>query len=104
MDEGEHMKLVLHGLSSLMKDDNGAPEHLNLNKGVSSYVIPHFAHALFRDYLFNSSRSGPFHVDPQECKKPGYCTELRTHYAIDSVLEVSNSYDIPSQPIVYSQS
>jgi hypothetical protein len=63
MDEGQ-LKLVLHGLSSLMKDENVE----RLNKGVSSYVIPHFAHASFRDYLFDSSRSGPFHVDQQECK------------------------------------
>ena len=59
MEEGE-LKLVLRGLSSLMKDEN--EEYLPLNKGVS-YVIPHFAHASFSDYLFNSSRSGPFHVN-----------------------------------------
>ena len=37
-----------------------------LNAGAASYVIPHFAHASFSDYLFNSSRSGPFHVNRQE--------------------------------------
>ena len=37
-----------------------------LNKAVISYVIPHFAHASFSDYLFNPSRSGPFHVNRQE--------------------------------------
>ena len=58
MEEGE-LKLVLRGLSSLM-DENGK----YLDKG--SYVIPHFAHASFRDYLFDSSRSGPFHVNRQE--------------------------------------
>ena len=53
--------IMLHGLSSLM-DKNGE----GLNK--ESYVIPHFAHASssFGDYLFDSSRSGPFHVNRQE--------------------------------------
>ena len=67
MEEGE-LKLVLCGLLSLMKDENIE----RLNKGVisetesESYVIPHFAHASFSDYLFDSSRSGPFHVNQQE--------------------------------------
>ena len=66
MEEGE-LKLVLGGLSSLMvdeleNDDNGGC----LNEGVISYVIPHFAHASFSDYLFDSSRSGTFHVNRQE--------------------------------------
>ena len=60
MEEGE-LKLVLSGLSSLM-DGNGE----RLHNGVISYVIPHFAHASFRDYLFDSSRSGPFYVNRQE--------------------------------------
>ena len=60
MEEGE-LKLVLSGLSSLM-DGNGE----YLHEGVISYVIPHFAHASFRDYLFDSSRSGPFHVNLKE--------------------------------------
>ena len=60
MEEGE-LKLVLRGLSSLM-DEKGEC----LNKGVVSNAIPHFAHASFGDYLFNSSRSGPFHVNRQE--------------------------------------
>ena len=59
MEEGE-LKLVLRGLSSLMEE-----EILN-NRLSLSYVIPHFAHASFRDYLLNSSRSGPFHVNRQE--------------------------------------
>ena len=63
MEEGE-LKLVLSGLSSLMDDRN--KERLHNSKGVISYVIPHFAHASFRDYLFNSSRSGPVHVNRQE--------------------------------------
>ena len=53
MEEGE-LKLVLRGLSSLMGD------------WLCSYIIPRFAHASFRDYLFNSSRSGPFHVNKEE--------------------------------------
>ena len=59
MEEGE-LKLVLRGLSSLMKDEN------NENREVISYAIPPYAHASFHDYLFNSSRSGPFHVNQQE--------------------------------------
>ena len=60
MEEGE-LKLVLSGLSSLM-DGNGE----RLQEGVITYVIPNFAHASFRDYLFDSSRSGPFHVNLKE--------------------------------------
>ena len=61
MEEGE-LRLVLHGLSSLMVG-NGE----SLNEGVISYTIPQFAHASFRDYLFDSSRSGPFYyVNQQE--------------------------------------
>ena len=59
MEESE-LKLVLRGLSSLTKDENDE------NEGATSYVIPHFAHASFGDYLFNSSRSGPFHVNQDE--------------------------------------
>jgi hypothetical protein len=62
MEEGE-LKLVLRGLSSLMKDENEENEKKRMG---TSYVIPHFAHASFRDYLFDSSRSGPFHLNPQE--------------------------------------
>ena len=61
MEKGE-LKLVLRGLSSLMKDENGE----RLHKRVTSYVIPDFAHASFSDYLFDSSRSGPFHINRQE--------------------------------------
>ena len=61
MEEGE-LKLVLRGLSSLMKDEN----HENYHEGTTSYVIPHFAHASFGDYLFDSSRSGLFHVNQEE--------------------------------------
>ena len=63
-EEGE-LTMVLHGLSSLMKDENNENGEC-LNKGVNSYVIPYFAHASFSDYLFDSSRSGPFHVNRQE--------------------------------------
>ena len=54
MEEGE-LKQVLRGLSSLMKDEDD-----------DDYVIPHFAHASLGDYLFDSSRSGPFYVNRQE--------------------------------------
>ena len=64
MEEGE-LKLVLCGLSSLMKDENDENGDC-LTKGVVSYVIPHFAHASFGDYLFDSSRSGLFHINRQE--------------------------------------
>ena len=57
MEEGE-LKLVLRGLSSLTKNKD--------NEDNDSYVIPHFAHASFSDYLFDSSRSGPFYVNQQE--------------------------------------
>ena len=59
MEEGE-LKLVLRGLSSLMKDEDDE------NSEDTSYVIPDFAHASFCDYLFDSSRSGPFHINRQE--------------------------------------
>ena len=70
MEEGE-LKLILCGLSSLMKDEDDENKENDekgecMNKGVISYVIPHFAHASFRDYLLNSSRSGPFHVNHHE--------------------------------------
>ena len=66
MEEGE-LKLMLRGLSSLMKDED---EHWHfLYSGVTSYVIPHFAHASFGDYLFDSSRSGPFHVNREDYEK-----------------------------------
>ena len=58
MEEGG-LILLLRGLSSLVKDENGERS----NEGVIPYAIPHFAHASFSDYLFDSSRSGPFHVN-----------------------------------------
>ena len=65
MEEGE-MKEMLRGLSSLMKDGNG--ERSGWNNWVirERYVIPRFAHASFSDYLFDSSRSGRFHVNQHE--------------------------------------
>ena len=59
MEEGE-LKLVLRGLSSLMEDESIEDGYL------IPYVIPHFAHASFHDYLFNSNRSGPFYINRQE--------------------------------------
>ena len=67
MEEGQ-LKLVLRGLSSLMKDEEDENTEW-LNKGAISYVIPHFAHASFSDYLFDSRRSRQFHVNPQEYDK-----------------------------------
>ena len=59
--QGGRLKLVLRGLLSLMKDENG--------KGYKKYIIPHFAHASFSDYLNDPSRSGIFHVNRQEYEK-----------------------------------
>ena len=53
-------------LSDLSEENEENGERFNLNKGVISYVIPRFAHASFSDYLFNSNRSGPFHVNQQQ--------------------------------------
>ena len=55
MEAGD-MKLVLQGLSSLMKDEIV----------VNPYFTTQFAHTSFRDYLLDSRRSGPFHVNLQE--------------------------------------
>ena len=74
MEKGE-LKLVLRGLSSLMNDEKDE-KRWRLDRRVISrspksiaYVIPHFAHASFGDFLFNSSRSGRFHVNRQEFEK-----------------------------------
>ena len=64
MEEGG-LKLVLSGLSSLMEDDKTG-EHLDQWFTSCHGVIPHFAHSSFRDYLFDSRRSGPFHVNVKE--------------------------------------
>jgi hypothetical protein len=61
MEEGE-ARLVLRGLSSLLKDEKDEKGEF-LYKGVIS-----FAHASFRDYLLDSSRLGPFYVNQQEHK------------------------------------
>ena len=63
MEEGE-LKLVLRGLSSLTY---GNGEYIN-EDGVTSSSIPGFEHASFYDYLLDSSRSGPFYVNIQECE------------------------------------
>ena len=87
MEEGE-LKPVLLVLSSLMEGKNDEKSDY-LKKGVVRYAIPYFAHASFRDYLFNSSRSGPFYVDLQEYEvQVTYNTELCINCTIDSVLEV----------------
>ena len=64
MEEGE-LKQVISGLSALMRDEDENWECL-MNTGATSYVILHFAHASFGDYLFNSSRWGPCHVNRQK--------------------------------------
>ena len=60
MEEGE-LELVLRGLSSLMEFEDE-----NRQDG-GCYAIPDFdfAHASFSDYLSDSSRSGPFHVNEE---------------------------------------
>ena len=63
MEEGE-LKLVLRGLSSLMDENEENGECLSKEGDMLS--IPDFAHASFSDYLFDSSRSGPFHVNRHE--------------------------------------
>ena len=70
MEEGQ-VKLVLRGLSSLIAfrgDENG--EYLT-GKAVSNVGRPYFLHASFGDFLEDSSRSGPFHIDKQTYKDQG---------------------------------
>ena len=90
--EEDELKLMLCGLLSMMKDEKDENGEC-LNKGVSYVinVIPHFAHASFGDNLFNSSCSGPFHVIIMMKLRLLYRAQSCTHYAIDLVLEVSNS-------------
>jgi hypothetical protein len=40
------------------------PSTVNIDRVLGIIIL--FAHASFRDYLFDSSRSGPFHVNQQE--------------------------------------
>jgi NACHT domain len=91
MEEGE-LKSMLRGLSSLMNDENDEN---------GAYVIPHFAHASFSDYLFNPSRSGPFHVNRQE-----YENQV-TIRSFTLILKLIRSWGyvilIGLQPINYSQ-
>ena len=68
MEEGE-LELVLRGLSSLMKDKKERWPNRGIFSMLLGYDIPHFAHASFSDYLFDPSRSGPFHVNRQEYDK-----------------------------------
>ena len=66
MEEGG-LKLVLRGLSSLIAfegDKNG--EYMS-GKVVSHRIWgPYFLHASFGDFLLESNRSGPFHVDKRQ--------------------------------------
>ena len=71
MEEGG-LKLVLRGLSSLMKDEDNEDQDCLMEDENSDcwnkvlYIIPGFAHTSFRDYLVDSSRSGPFYVNFQK--------------------------------------
>ena len=89
MEEGE-LKLVLRGLSSLMED------------GVASNIIPCFAHASFRDYLFDSSRSGPFHVNLEEYENQ--FTIRSFAFIMQSIRSWRYVIVMIFQPIKYSQS
>lgn len=65
MEEGE-VKLVLRALSSLcgfVEVKNG--QYLT-KEVVSNVGRPYFLHASFGEYLVDSSRSGPFHINKQE--------------------------------------
>ena len=67
MEEGE-LKVALRGLSSLiaiLDDVNGDCLTGNV---ISNVWRPYFLHASFMDFLVDSSRSGPFHVNPEEHK------------------------------------
>ena len=77
MEEGD-LRLVLSGLSSLMEDEDDEDRWVLYNNLKQSFsdvvtydVIPHFAHASFSDYLFDTGRSGPFHVNLQEYDTSG---------------------------------
>ena len=61
--EKGHLKQVLRGLSSLTIYED---RHDGDDEDDENDVIPHFVHTSIRDYLFDSSRSGPFHVNQQE--------------------------------------
>ena len=60
LEKGE-LKLMLRGLLSLTTYRHDGDDEDNEND-----VIPHFVHASFQDYLFDSSRSGRFHVIRQD--------------------------------------
>ncbi|KAF8816531.1 hypothetical protein BYT27DRAFT_7154580 [Phlegmacium glaucopus] len=68
MEEGE-VKLMLRGLSSLITFV-GDGDKKYLAKGIhgSTSGSVYLMHASFRDFLVDSSRSGPFHVNEQEHK------------------------------------
>ena len=88
-EEGE-LKLVLCGLSSLMEDEDEDDDY----GGLISYVI---CWLFVRFKLF-----GPILCHSTGICKPAYCTELCPRYAIDSVLEVSNSYDLQPITIIHN--
>jgi len=63
MEEGE-VKLVLRGLSSLIAFVGDENEEYLTKRVRNPYVgSVYLTHASFRDYLVDSSRSGPFHIN-----------------------------------------
>ena len=67
-DEGIKFNDEIKGILRMMRVMSSLKKDENRNSRVTSHVIPHFAHASFGDYLFDSSRSGPFHVNREEYK------------------------------------
>ncbi|KAF8816495.1 hypothetical protein BYT27DRAFT_7182051 [Phlegmacium glaucopus] len=67
MEEGE-VKHVLRGLSSLIAFVGDDKEEYSTKHDDSHVGCVYLIHASFRDYLVDSSRSGPFHVNEQEHK------------------------------------
>ncbi|KAF8816498.1 hypothetical protein BYT27DRAFT_7182054 [Phlegmacium glaucopus] len=68
MEEGE-VRHVLRGLSSLIAFVGDKDEkYLTKEIHASTFGSVYFIHASFRDFLVDSSRSGPFHVNEQEHK------------------------------------
>ena len=67
-DEGIKFNDEIEGIIRMMRVMSPLKKDENRNSRVTSHVIPHFAHASFGDYLFDSSRSGPFHVNREEYK------------------------------------
>ncbi|KAF8816488.1 hypothetical protein BYT27DRAFT_7182040 [Phlegmacium glaucopus] len=65
MEEGE-VKHVLQGLSSLIAFVGDKNEKYSTEWRDSDVGPVYFVHASFRDFLVDSSRSGPFHINERE--------------------------------------